>query len=312
MKKVYCPRTEEKSLNIPAWISLNYDHCWQETLITMRILQISICLLVLLLSNAVTAQNSQVSDRYHPFLSDTFNLGIGAFQTQKNFDIQVDGSSPGDDIDFDEALGLEDSETSLTINFRWRYTDNWSLFGQYWAISSGGGAVLEENTEWNDVVFKKGTFANAGVDTTILRIFFGRSFLKNSPGQELGVGLGLHWMEIDAFIEGEAITDITTEFRHESVSASVPLPNIGAWYLYSWSPKWAAQARVDWLSVTVGDYSGGLLGGMVGVNYQISGAVGLGLSYNVFGIDVDAKGEDLRGRIETHQDGPRLSLTATW
>jgi hypothetical protein len=55
-----------------------------------------------------------------------------------------------------------------------------------------------------------------------------------------------------------------------------------------------------------------LLGGMVGVNYQISGAVGLGLSYNVFGIDVDAKGEDLHGRIETHQDGPRLSLTASW
>jgi hypothetical protein len=73
-----------------------------------------------------------------------------------------------------------------------------------------------------------------------------------------------------------------------------------------------ATARVDWLSVTVGDYSGGLLGGMVGVNYQISGAIGLGLSYNVFGIDVDAKGEDLHGRIETHQDGPRLSLTASW
>jgi hypothetical protein len=278
----------------------------------MNNLQKLTCLLALLLSNAVVAQNLQVSDKYHPFLSDTFNLGIGAFQTQKNFDIQVDGSSPGDDIDFDQALGLEETETSLTINFRWRYTDNWSLSGQYWAISSDGGALLEEDIEWNDETFKAGTFANAGIDTTIIRVFFGRSFLNNSPGQELGVGLGLHWMEIDAFIEGQVITGLTTEFRRESVSAPVPLPNLGAWYMYSWSPKWVAQARVDWLSVSIDDYSGGLLGGMVGINYQISGTVGLGLSYNLFGLDVDATSENLNGRIETQQHGPRLSLTASW
>ena len=276
----------------------------------MRNLQISACLLVLLLSNAVMAQGSKITDNYHPFLSDTFNLGIGAFNTRKNFEIQVDGTTPGDRFDFDQALNLDDSETTLAINFRWRYTENWSVSGQYWAIESTGGAVLTEDIEWNDQVFQAGTFASAGTKNTIVRIFFGRSFLKNSPGQELGIGAGLHWMEFEAFIEGEVFP--SSEFRRESVSTPIPLPNFGAWYLYSWSPKWVAQARVDWLSVTVGDYSGGLLSGMVGINYQISDTFGLGLSYSSFGIDLDAEGEDLNGRIETSQYGPRISLTASW
>lgn len=278
----------------------------------MRNLQISTCLLVLLLSNAVMAQGSKITDNYHPYMSDTFNLGIGAFNTRKNFELQVDGTTPGDRFDFDEALNLDDSETTLTINFRWRYTENWSLFGQYWAIESTGGAVLTEEIEWNDEIFQEGTFANAGTKNTIIRIFFGRSFLKNSPGQELGIGVGLHWMEFEAFIEGQVVSGVTTEFRRESVSTPIPLPNFGAWYLYSWSPKWVALARVDWLSVSIGDYSGGLLGGMVGINYQISNTFGLGLSYNRFGIDLDADGEDLHGRIETSQYGPRISLTASW
>ena len=275
-------------------------------------LQIWTCLLTLSLCGVATAQSSSNADNYHPFLSDTFNLGIGAFGPQKNFKLQVDGTTPGDNIDFEDALNLEDSETTLAINFRWRYSRNWSLFGQYWAVDSEGGAILTQDIEFEGETYQAGTFARSGVKNTVARMFFGRSFLNNTPGHELGLGLGLHLMEIDAFIEGQVISGATTVFRRESVSAPIPLPNLGAWYMYSWSPKWVFQARVDWLSVDLGDYSGGLLGGMVGVNYQISDTFGVGLSYNTFGIDVDADGSDIRGRIETSQTGPRLALTASW
>ena len=96
------------------------------------------------------------------------------------------------------------------------------------------------------------------------------------------------------------------------MDAAFPLPNLGAWYMYSWSPRWLFSARIDWLSVTFGDYSGGLTDTQVGVNYQISDTFGVGLSYNRFGFDVDAKGSDINGRIETGQAGPRLTLTGSW
>ena len=279
----------------------------------MRNLLISNCLLLLLSCGVATAQELKISDKYHPFMSDTFNLALSAYQSRKNFEIRVDGSMPGDNIDFDEALNLDNSELIPTINFRWRYTDNWSLFGQFWAIDSEGSAILEQDVEWNDVIFQAGTSAESGVKTSIVRVFFGRSFLKNSPGQELGIGAGIHWMEIDAFIQGQAIiAGGPVLFQREAVSASVPLPNLGAWYMYSWSQKWMVHAGVDWLSVSLGDYSGGLLSGLVGINYQLSKTFGLGLSYYGFGLNVDATSEDLHGRIETSQHGPRVSLSASW
>lgn len=221
---------------------------------------------------------------------------------------------PGEDFDFDEALGFDDSESTGSLNFRWRYTKNWSLWGQYWAVDSKGGSVLKEDIEWEDQTFLGGSFASAEAKTTIARVFFGRSFLNDSPGKEFGLGAGLHWMEIDAFIEGQilAVPGPGTELRREKATAGVPLPNLGAWYLYSWSPKWAVLASIDWLRVSSGEVSGGLTSGVVGIKYQVSDTFGLGLSYNSFKFDVDVEESDFGGRFETGQAGPRVTLTAAW
>jgi hypothetical protein len=255
---------------------------------------------------------AQESAEAHPLLNAKFTLGLGAFSPQKQFKIRVDGSSPSEEIDFDEVLGFDDSEITGAMSFRWRFGEKWSITGQHWAVDSQGGAVLIEDVEWNDIVFKEGTFANAGLKTTVTRVFFGRTF-KTGPNYEFGLGAGLHWMEWNAFIEGEVIVnEDTTEFQRGAVDAAVPLPNFGGWYMYSWSPKWIATAGVDWLSVSFGDYSGGLWNARAGINYQAFKHIGIGLSYNNFTLDVDVDKSDWHGRLETRQQGPRLEFTATW
>lgn len=275
-------------------------------------LQIYTMLLIYLLSGPVSAQVS-ANPGYHPFLGDRFNLGIGGFWPDKTFQIRVDGTVPGEQVDIHNDLRHDDSESTLSFNFRWRYGKNWSLWGQYWAIDSQGGSALTEELEWGDSVFQPGSFINAGMNMTVTRVFFGRSFLKNRPGHEFGVGAGFHWMEIDTFIEGQAVTGGNPPaFQRENVEAAFPLPNIGTWYLYSWSPKWVASARLDWLSASIGEYTGGLLNNEIGVNYQVSDTFGVSLAYNNFILDVDVDKPDWRGRVETSQAGIRLSLTASW
>ena len=124
------------------------------------------------LSGTVAAQTA---DDYHPFLSDKFNLEIGAFWPQIDFTARADGSHPDEEIDFDKTLDLDDKQTAGSISFRWRFGEKWSLWGQYWATSNSGGAVLDEDVEWEDVVFKAGTFAKGGVDLDVGR--------TNSPGR---------------------------------------------------------------------------------------------------------------------------------
>lgn len=256
---------------------------------------------------------AQTADDYHPFLSDRFNIGIGIFYPSKSFEIRVDGSAPEEEIDFDEALRFDEEDATGSLSFHWRFGEKWSFWGQYWNTDDEGGAVLEEDIEWEDVVFKSGTFARGGVDIKIARVFFGRTFFNNNPQHEFGLGAGFHWMSLDTFIEGQIIiNDDETEFAREAVSAEFPLPNIGAWYLFSWNPKWMIQARADWLSASVGDYSGGLWNAQAGIHWQTFKNIGFGLYYNGFILDVDVDKEDWRGKAEAKQHGPWLAVTATW
>jgi len=255
---------------------------------------------------------AQTSDDYHPFLSDKFNLEVGAFFPQIDFAARVDGSHPDEEFDFDEALNLGDNQSAGSINFRWRFGKKWSLWGQAWTTSNSGEAVLEKDIEWEDVVFKVGTFAKGGIDLDVVRVFFGREFVLK-PQHEFGVGLGLHFMSLDTFLEGEIIiNDFTTDFERVTVSASFPLPNIGAWYMYSWSPKWMFQSRVDWLSATIGDYSGSMWDVQAGFNYQLFKNIGVGLYYKGFLIDVDVDNDNWHGSADLTQHGPLLTVSATW
>jgi hypothetical protein len=261
------------------------------------------------ISNSAFAQSA---DDYHPFLSDKFNLGIGAFWPSINLDLQVDGSVPEDEIDFDEALNLSDYQTSPSVNFRWRFGEKWSLFGQYWSTDSSGGEVLTEDVPWEDIIFREGTFVAGGVGLDVVRVFLGRKF-DLAPQHELGWGIGLHYMNLDTFMEGEIlINDDTAEFHRATASAAFPLPNIGAWYMYSWSPKWVLETHIDWLSASIGDYSGGLWDAQIGVNYQAFKNVGFGLHYKAYVLDVDIDKDDWHGKVEFDQTGPMLSVTATW
>ncbi len=120
-------------------------------------------------------------------------------------------------------------------------------------------------------------------------------------------------MELGTFLEGEVFTqNFSEDFQRVSISAYFPLPNIGAWYMYSWSPKWVFQSRVDWLSASIGDYSGNLWDIQAGINYQVFKNIGLGLYYKGYLINFDVDRSDWHGKIEMAQQGPLLTLTATW
>ena len=270
-----------------------------------------VSLLIAVFVNTAIAQEVDNSARYHPFLTDKFHLGIGGFWPTKSVDIRVDGSVPGEEIDLDEDLGYDESDSTTSVNFRWRYSKSWSFWGQYWSVDSQGSGLLKEDIEWEDVIFKEGTLANSELDFSVLRLFLGRAF-KLGANQEFGVGAGIHAIKLDGYIEGQIITGMTTTFHRETVKTTIPLPNIGGWYMYSWSPKWIVEARVDWLSASIGDYSGGLFHAQGGINYQFSKTFGIGLSYSNFTLDLDVDSNDWHGSVETRQNGPRLELTASW
>ena len=261
----------------------------------------------------LAAQSAQAQDEpIHPLLKNRFTLTGGAFIPEKEFEFRINGIDRGDNIDFDDAFKIKKTESTGALDFRWRFGEKWSVFGQYWSVSDTGKATLEEDLEWRDVVFQEGTFAEGNVGIDVARVIFGRLF-STSPRHELGLGAGLHWLELSAGISGQILTNVgDTELYGDSVAAGAPLPNIAGWYTYAFSPQWALTSRLDWFSASFDEYSGSLWNAGVGVEWSIFQNFGIGASYNFFELDVDVKNDNWKGSAKITQHGPFLSVTATW
>lgn len=251
----------------------------------------------------------------HPFLTDKFIVHMGAFFPHQDLDIRIDGSvgapeidGESNEFDFDEAAGLSRDTELFAAEMTWRFGKKWSLRAQYFEEGASNSIFLEEDIEWGDNVLEAGSSFTMGTDFELVRAFFGRAFDSN-PRHEFGAGLGIHRIKLSAF----AIRDIIINFAEtNAVAASGPLPNIGTWYYYSPSEKWYFGGRLDWLQVSLGDYAGGLLNVAAGANYQLWDHIGIGLSYQLFAMNVDIKSENWRGRAERRFEGLYVYLSGNW
>ena len=267
--------------------------------------------ILLATSGALLAQDYE----YHPVLSDNFSATLGAMRSSNSFKVESDViGEPGDDIDFNDSLDVSQHSTLFNGQIRWKFgkTRKWSLSGQYFSNSAKGETTLTEDVEWDGLVFREGSFVGSGVKLAVARVFIGRSFIKNAQN-DFGVGIGLHNLDMDAYIEGEIkIDDETTEFQRAEVGDSQPLPNIGAWYNFSPARNWLLHARVDWISANIGDYDGTLWNTSVGVGYQAWRHVGFDLSWQYFNLNLKVDKDTWRGEADMTYSGPVLAMTFNW
>ena len=246
----------------------------------------------------------------HPFLTDDFYVMAGVFYPTQDLTLSFDASTAVEnrEIDFNTQLGVREDDEMFVIEGVWRYGKKWSLRLQHFQDSRSNSAVLEEDITWGDTTLLAGSSITAGSSFDMTRIFTGRSF-DSSEKHDVGVGFGVHWMKTGAFIDRNFITSFG---ETSAVSASGPLPNIGAWYYFSPSDKWYFGTRLDWFEASVGDYAGALINFAAGVNYQVFDHVGIGLNYQRFRLDADVKDTLWRGHITSQYKGFYVFLSANW
>ena len=133
----------------------------------------------------------------HPYLSDKFFVDIGVFWPSRRFSLSVNGSAGevNDPIELEEDVSLKKADEVFCAEFGWRFGEKWRLVGQYFESSGNSTRLLEEDIEWEDVVFQAGTNASGGADFTLLRTFFARDF-NVGERHEFGLGAGMHWLNI--------------------------------------------------------------------------------------------------------------------
>ncbi|MGB5509024.1 MAG: hypothetical protein WBM95_08985, partial [Robiginitalea sp.] len=237
------------------------------------------------LSVAYCSSYAQTVGDKNPMLTDRFLARAALFVPSRSVQVGARGNistENTEDIDFDETFGLGGSQNTLNLDFMWRFSKSklWSVRGQYFRVGAEEETTLDREIEWEDVIYQAGARVKAGYGLSLYRIFFGRA-ISTGQKHELGGGLGVHGLYTNAFIEGEAfIDDASAGFRRENVSAFLPLPNIGIWYLWAPAPKWAFSAEVDWFGIKIGEYSGGLWNLSPGVTFQPFKTIGFSVKYH--------------------------------
>jgi hypothetical protein len=274
--------------------------------------KVLLCALVLSsFSGAVLAQDYD----YHPALSDSFIAYLGAMRSSNSFKVRADSlAERGDDIDFDDKFDVSRRSTFFNGQLRWKFGNEkkWSLWGQYFSNNATGNAVLDSDYEWQDVIFREGTFVEAGTKLAVSRLFFGRSFFKNAQN-DFGLGIGVHNLDLSAYVKGEVlVNDVSTGVRRVSVSANQPLPNVGGWYNFSPARNWLLHARLDWIGANVGDYDGDLWNASAGIGYQAWRHVGFDLSWQYFNLDLSVDSNKWVGSMDLTYSGPVLAVTFGW
>ncbi|MDH4047272.1 MAG: hypothetical protein OEW68_04465 [Gammaproteobacteria bacterium] len=250
----------------------------------------------------------------HPLLTSKFTVQGGTFLPRIDFRAGVDASASLENPDFDleGQLGVSNRDNLVSGNFDWRFTPDWSAHLQYFEVGRSGTAVLQQDVNFGDVIFQQGSSVTAGTNTTILRAFLGREFSQKEY-TSYGVGAGLHRLSLSLSLSGDIVANgMQLLNQTRAVGTTAPLPNIGAWYGWSPSPKWLVGARIDWLAASIGDYSGGLLNTALGVDYQLSRHFGIGAKYQIVRLSLDIDKPAWTGNVELEYEGAYIYLSANW
>lgn len=263
---------------------------------------------LLLLTSTAAAQDT------HPAMESRWWVNAGAFLAKRDFDASAQATVGGitRDFDFEGSLGLDDDLSLFMGELGWQFGKNWGTTLQYFRSSRSAERTLEESFEWQGNTYDVGAVVQASTRMEITRVFFSRRF-RDGDTQSLRLGAGVHWLRLEGAIAGQAsLNDQSTEFRRSVAKATLPVPNIGAWYRYSPSDRWMLSARLDWLSASIDDYSGNIWNGSAGINFRLGENVGIGASYQYFELSGTLKEDEWRGSIKTTFTGPYLYVTAFW
>lgn len=270
--------------------------------------------LFILFTIFLTQVNYSQKEEENLLFDDRFLIEMGIFIPSQNLSLGADLNAPNEQIDWSETFNLRDNESTFFFHFEWRFSKDktWKLSGEYFNINNGNSRVLEEDFTFVDFTFKAGSFVRVGIELDLFRLFIGKTVIAREK-HLLGAGLGLHTMNIGAFAEGEILTSGGDKvFERRSVSAIIPLPNIGAWYYWGPHPKWFIGARVDWFGVSINEFEGSLWNIAPQVKFQFLRNFGVGLDYRLMFLGAKFSASRWQGKFNMDFTGPLITLHANF
>jgi len=273
------------------------------------------CLVLITIIGLSLACQAAIAEEWNPEEKpwEKFGVSLGVFLAGLDSNIRL-GTGIGVDIDVEELLDLDSTNTVFRTGALWRFTDNrrhrldltWFAFRR-----DGDRRILEditiEDNNGNMITIESGTTVETFFDLDIYQLAYSYSFFQDER-VDLAAGIGVYVMPIDLGIKVSGLLDVEGSERF-----TAPLPVFGLRMDVALTPKWFIRSGAQVFYLEYDNFTGSILEFRTALEYNPWKHVGIGVGFDTFGLRLEADGEDwpgidLKGNVEFNYAGLQLYL----
>ncbi|MFW2403362.1 MAG: hypothetical protein ACN4GT_01265 [Gammaproteobacteria bacterium] len=254
----------------------------------------ALAIVALLTGGTASAANESLAAAH---LDKRFSLWLGGFFPEVDSKIRLDDpdGQPGDTIDFEETLGLEDGKSVLFGGARWRFNRRHQLEGEFIQLNrSGLLEAVSEGLDIGDYEARVGARIESQFNVTIARLTYGYAVVETEKSA-VNLKAGLHVARFktllrlsgNVFIDGVPIIDEGFSFVDEGTDLTAPLPHFGASWGYAISDRFALRAQGLVFALNIDDWKGSLIDLGFDAQYHPWRRFGLGAGIRYFKTTVE-------------------------
>jgi hypothetical protein len=249
-------------------------------------------------------------------LEQPFSLSLGTYILNTDTDVRLDASNEetGTEFNWEDAFGGGDA-SRFRFDGTWRFGDTGrhKLRGMWFDYKRSRTRVFDRQIEWGDEVFPISTEITGSYRFTILELAYEYAFLRRE-GLELTGTAGLHYTQFKTNLSATVDTGqgSGTEERSRTAKLDVPLPVLGARAFWHIGGDFWLDVTAQYFALSYDEYDGRIIDSRIGVLWQPTNWVGIGLGYNRFDVDIDLEKNSFRGSLDWIYDGPQIFYSVSF
>lgn len=275
-----------------------------------RLLMLVVTVLIFLIPQAgISAEKNMDKENWEKF---GVNAGLFVSNIDSNFRI---GTGIGVDIDVEDLLGLDTTNTVFRTDLLWRFSGNrrhrldltWFSFRRNGVRTIIEDIVIEDPDTGEEITIDAGTRVEGFFNFDIFELAYSYSFIQDDR-IDLAALIGVYVMPMDI---GITVSGLVEDQGKENFTA--PLPSLGFRMDVALTPKWFIRTKTQLFYLELDRFKGGLLEFTGALEYNPWRHVGIGLGFDSFAMKLEADGEDwpgidFKGKVTFHYSGFQLYL----
>ena len=211
-------------------------------------------------------------------------LTIGLFLPSINSSAQINRKTGGIGtiVNLEAAFNLPESQQLFRANAIFRFNNNHSVEGYYYALNRSGQNISKDSIVFGDLVI--------GINSSFTSFFkatlFGGKYkysVENDKNIEAGFSAGISFLYIDI---GAEVLLLNQQVGKEEYNDLLFLPVFGFYNRVNIYEDLIFRSNVDAFALNIKRYNGILVDLSVILEYRFLQRFSLGLSYNAYALDV--------------------------